>query len=65
DMSCLDEYNITRNNKLAFDLVEKELGVAPIMRASDMTTRGKIDQLSMVAYLTQIRNALTEKHTPA
>ncbi|XP_073678850.1 F-actin-monooxygenase mical1 [Garra rufa] len=65
DMSCLDEYNITGNNKLAFDLVEKELGVAPIMRASDMTTCGKIDQLSMVAYLTQIRNALTEKHTPA
>ncbi|XP_050952591.1 F-actin-monooxygenase mical1 isoform X2 [Labeo rohita] len=65
DMSCLDEYNITGNNKLAFDLVEKELGVAPIMRPSDMTTCGKIDQLSMVAYLTQIRNALTEKHTPA
>ncbi|KAK2885233.1 hypothetical protein Q8A67_016070 [Cirrhinus molitorella] len=65
DMSCLDEYNITANNKLAFDLLEKELGVTPIMRASDMTTCVKIDQLSMVTYLTQIRNALTERHAPA
>ncbi|XP_016097909.1 F-actin-monooxygenase mical1 [Sinocyclocheilus grahami] len=65
DMSCLDEYNITGNNKLAFDLMEREFGITPVMRASEMTTCGKIDQLSMVVYLTQIRNALTEKHTPA
>uniref|UniRef100_A0A672MQB7 Molecule interacting with CasL protein 1 n=1 Tax=Sinocyclocheilus grahami TaxID=75366 RepID=A0A672MQB7_SINGR len=64
DMSCLDEYNITGNNKLAFDLMEREFGITPVMRASEMTTCGKIDQLSMVVYLTQIRNALTEKHTP-
>ncbi|XP_016426981.1 protein-methionine sulfoxide oxidase mical1-like [Sinocyclocheilus rhinocerous] len=65
DMSCLDEYNITGNNKLAFDLMEREFGITPVMRASEMTTCVKIDQLSMVVYLTQIRNALTEKHTPA
>ncbi|KTF90021.1 hypothetical protein cypCar_00015334 [Cyprinus carpio] len=65
DMSCLDEYNITGNNKLAFDLMEKEFGITPVMRAREMTTCGKIDQLSMVVYLTQIRTALTEKHTPA
>uniref|UniRef100_A0A9J8ASL1 Molecule interacting with CasL protein 1 n=1 Tax=Cyprinus carpio carpio TaxID=630221 RepID=A0A9J8ASL1_CYPCA len=64
DMSCLDEYNITGNNKLAFDLMEKEFGITPVMRAREMTTCGKIDQLSMVVYLTQIRTALTEKHTP-
>lgn len=65
DVTRLDEYNITANNKLAFDVMEKEFGIAPIMRASEMTTCGKIDQLSMVVYLTQIRNALTEKDTPA
>uniref|UniRef100_A0A673ILB8 Molecule interacting with CasL protein 1 n=1 Tax=Sinocyclocheilus rhinocerous TaxID=307959 RepID=A0A673ILB8_9TELE len=65
DMSCLDEYNITGNNKLAFDLMEREFGITPVMRASEMTTCVKIDQLSMVVYLTQIRNALTEKHTPS
>ncbi|XP_058619137.1 F-actin-monooxygenase mical1 isoform X2 [Onychostoma macrolepis] len=65
DMSSLDEYNFTRNNKLAFGLMEREFGITPVMRASEMTTCGKIDQLSMVVYLTQIRNALTEKHTPA
>lgn len=65
DMSALDEYNIIKNNKLAFDLMEKEFGITPIMRPGDMMTCGKIDQLSMVVYLTQIRNALTEKDTPA
>ncbi|CAM4676237.1 unnamed protein product [Leuciscus chuanchicus] len=65
DMSRLDEYNFTANNKLAFDIAEKVFGIAPIMHAADMTTCGKIDQLSMVVYLTQIRSALTEKDTPA
>ncbi len=65
DTSSLDEYNFTGNNKLAFGLMEREFGITPVMRASEMTTCGKIDQLSMVVYLTQIRNALTEKHTPA
>ncbi|XP_067301724.1 F-actin-monooxygenase mical1 [Pseudorasbora parva] len=65
NISRLDEYNITANNKLAFDIIEKEFGIVPIMRASDMTACGKIDQLSMVVYLTQIRNALTENDTPA
>uniref|UniRef100_A0A673JJ73 Molecule interacting with CasL protein 1 n=1 Tax=Sinocyclocheilus rhinocerous TaxID=307959 RepID=A0A673JJ73_9TELE len=65
DLSSLDEYNITGTNKLAFDLMEREFGITPVMRASEMTTCGKIDQLSMVVYLTQIRNALTEKETPA
>uniref|UniRef100_A0A673JB79 Molecule interacting with CasL protein 1 n=1 Tax=Sinocyclocheilus rhinocerous TaxID=307959 RepID=A0A673JB79_9TELE len=64
DLSSLDEYNITGTNKLAFDLMEREFGITPVMRASEMTTCGKIDQLSMVVYLTQIRNALTEKETP-
>uniref|UniRef100_A0A8C1V1E4 Molecule interacting with CasL protein 1 n=1 Tax=Cyprinus carpio TaxID=7962 RepID=A0A8C1V1E4_CYPCA len=65
NLSSLDEYNITRNNKLAFDLMEREFGITPVMRASEMITCEKIDQLSMVVYLTQIRNALTEKDTPA
>lgn len=65
EMSSLDESDVTENNQLAFDLLEKEYGIAPVMRASDMSGCSKIDQLSMVVYLTQIRNALTEKDMPA
>ncbi|XP_056589123.1 F-actin-monooxygenase mical1 [Triplophysa dalaica] len=61
EMSSLGEFDATKNNQLAFDLLEKEYGITPVMRASDMSSCGKIDQLSMVVYLTQIRNALTEK----
>ncbi|XP_059396800.1 F-actin-monooxygenase mical1-like isoform X1 [Carassius carassius] len=65
DLSSLDEHNVIRNNKLAFDLVEREFGIPPVMCANEMISCGKIDQLSMVFYLTQIRNALTEKESPA
>lgn len=64
-MSSLHESDFTQNNQLAFDLLEKEYGIAPVMHASDMSGSSKIDQLSMVVYLTQIRNALTEKDVPA
>ncbi|XP_065141285.1 F-actin-monooxygenase mical1 isoform X2 [Paramisgurnus dabryanus] len=65
DMSSLDESDVTKNNQLAFDLIEREFGIAPVMRASDISGCNKIDQLSMVVYLTQICNALNEKQTPA
>ncbi|XP_052397315.1 F-actin-monooxygenase mical1 [Carassius gibelio] len=65
DLSSLDEHNVIRNNKLAFDLMEREFGIPPVMRANEMISCGKIDQLCMVFYLTQIRNALTEKESPA
>ncbi|XP_051515462.1 F-actin-monooxygenase mical1-like isoform X1 [Myxocyprinus asiaticus] len=65
DMSHLDESTVAKNIQLAFDLVEREFGIAPVMPASEMSMCRKIDQLSMVVYLTQIRNALTEKESPA
>lgn len=42
-----------KNNQLAFDIAEKELGICPIMTGKEMASVGEPDQLSMVMYLTQ------------
>lgn len=54
DMSSLDESNSVHNNQLVFSVVHKELGIPPVM-----SPNGQIDKLSMVLYITQIKDALT------
>uniref|UniRef100_A0A4W5QJI9 Molecule interacting with CasL protein 1 n=1 Tax=Hucho hucho TaxID=62062 RepID=A0A4W5QJI9_9TELE len=61
DMSSLEESNAVYNNQLAFNFLERELGIPPIMSASDMSFKGQIDKLSMVHYLTQIHDAFNER----
>ncbi|KAF3860896.1 hypothetical protein F7725_001151 [Dissostichus mawsoni] len=57
DMSALDESSAVHNNQLAFSILEKELGIPPVMAASDLANSGQIDKLSMVLYLTQVQKA--------
>ncbi|XP_037627760.1 F-actin-monooxygenase mical1 isoform X3 [Sebastes umbrosus] len=59
DMSSLDESNAVHNNQLAFSILEKELGIPPVMSASDLANSGQIDKLSMVLYLAQVQSAFT------
>uniref|UniRef100_A0A8C7QM70 Molecule interacting with CasL protein 1 n=1 Tax=Oncorhynchus mykiss TaxID=8022 RepID=A0A8C7QM70_ONCMY len=61
DMSSLEESNAVYNNQLAFNLLERELGILPIMSAREMSFMGQIDKLSMVHYLTQIHDAFNER----
>ncbi|XP_054552561.1 F-actin-monooxygenase MICAL3 isoform X3 [Talpa occidentalis] len=53
DFDSLDEQNVEKNNQLAFDIAEKELGISPIMTGKEMASVGQPDTLSMVMYLTQ------------
>lgn len=57
DMSSLDESSAVHNNQQAFGILEEELGIPPVMSASDLANSGQIDKLSMVLYLTQIQKA--------
>lgn len=59
DMAALDESNVIHNNQLAFSILEKELGIPPVMSPNDLLNNGQIDKLSMMLYLTQVQNALT------
>lgn len=65
DVSTLDENNAVYNNQTAFDILQKEFGIAPIMSASDFASSKEIDQLSVVLYLTQVHNAFSETPKPA
>lgn len=58
-MSSLDESSAVHNNQLAFSVLEKELGIPPVMSAGDLANSGQIDTLSMVLYLTQVQSAFT------
>ncbi|XP_057559505.1 F-actin-monooxygenase MICAL3 isoform X1 [Hippopotamus amphibius kiboko] len=53
DFDSLDEQSVEKNNQLAFDVAEKELGISPIMTGREMASVGEPDKLSMVMYLTQ------------
>ncbi|XP_066090565.1 F-actin-monooxygenase MICAL3 isoform X3 [Saccopteryx bilineata] len=53
DFDSLDEQNVEKNNQLAFDIAEKELGIPPIMTGTEMALVMEPDKLSMVMYLTQ------------
>lgn len=59
DMSSLDESNAVHNNQMAFDILEKELGIPPVMSAKDLANNSQIDNLAMVFYLTQIQKAFS------
>ncbi|XP_026223575.1 F-actin-monooxygenase mical1 [Anabas testudineus] len=59
DMTALDESNAIHNNQMAFSILEKELGIPPVMSPSDLANSVQIDKLSMVLYLTQVQNAFT------
>uniref|UniRef100_A0A672INC3 F-actin-monooxygenase mical1-like n=1 Tax=Salarias fasciatus TaxID=181472 RepID=A0A672INC3_SALFA len=62
DMASLDKSNIVHNNQLAFSVLEKELGIPPVMSPSDLANSEHIDRLSMVLYLTQVRSAFSHHH---
>ncbi|XP_042266338.1 F-actin-monooxygenase mical1 [Thunnus maccoyii] len=59
DMTSLDESNAVHNYQLAFSILERELGIPPVMSATDLASSSQIDKLSMVLYLTQVQNAFT------
>ena len=59
DMTSLDESNAVHNNQLAFNILERELGIPPVMSATDLANSFQIDKLSMVLYLTQVQKAFS------
>ncbi|XP_029362118.1 F-actin-monooxygenase mical1 [Echeneis naucrates] len=59
DMSALDESSAAHNFHLAFSILEKELGIQPVMSAADLANSSEIDKLSMVLYLTQVQKAFS------
>lgn len=63
DFDSLNETEVVKNNQLAFDLAEKDLGISPVMTGKDMAECEVPDKLTMVSYLSQFYVAFKkEKH---
>ncbi|XP_061422806.1 F-actin-monooxygenase MICAL3-like isoform X1 [Lethenteron reissneri] len=61
----LDAENAVENNRQAFEVAERELGIAPITTAEEMGCQdGGPDLLAMVAYLTRFYNLLGNTPPP-
>lgn len=60
DFDSLDERDVEKNNQLAFDIAERELGISPIMTGKEMASVGDPDKLSMVVYLSQFYEMFKE-----
>lgn len=54
DITALDPADAARNNQLAFDICERELGIPPVMTGQEMADCDVPDKLSMVSYISQI-----------
>ncbi|CAM9548521.1 unnamed protein product [Lampetra planeri] len=61
----LDAENAVENNRQAFEVAERELGIAPITTAEEMGCQeGGPDLLAMVAYITRFYNLLGNTPPP-
>ncbi|XP_034233046.1 F-actin-monooxygenase Mical isoform X4 [Thrips palmi] len=54
DFHSLKPDDIVENNQLAFDTLERELGIPPVMTAQEMEECEVPDKLAMLSYLSQI-----------
>ncbi|KRT86414.1 Actin binding protein [Oryctes borbonicus] len=54
DYSAINAHDIARNNQVAFDLLEKELGIPPFLSGEEMADNESPDFLTMLGYLTKV-----------
>ncbi|XP_078582152.1 uncharacterized protein LOC144865376 isoform X18 [Branchiostoma floridae x Branchiostoma japonicum] len=53
DYDSLNPEDVAKNNQLAFDIAEKELGIPPELTGMEMAIKEVPDKLRMVSYLSQ------------
>ncbi|XP_042224057.1 F-actin-monooxygenase Mical-like isoform X2 [Homarus americanus] len=54
DFEAVRPQDIAQNNQLAFDILERDFGIPPVMTGAEMAECEVPDKLSMISYLSQI-----------
>ena len=64
EFQALDPSLWAENNQLAFDILENDLGITPVMTGKELATAKNPDKLTLISYLSQIYE-LFRKDIPA
>ncbi|KAK8728739.1 hypothetical protein OTU49_009120 [Cherax quadricarinatus] len=54
DFEALRPEDVAQNNQLAYDILERDFGIPPVMTGAEMAECEVPDKLSMISYLSQI-----------
>uniref|UniRef100_A0A8C3HYM1 F-actin monooxygenase n=1 Tax=Chrysemys picta bellii TaxID=8478 RepID=A0A8C3HYM1_CHRPI len=57
DFNSLDQHSPLKNNQLALDIAEQELGIPPVLSSTEMAAGAEPNQLGLITYLSQFYEA--------
>uniref|UniRef100_A0A674JER1 Molecule interacting with CasL protein 1 n=1 Tax=Terrapene triunguis TaxID=2587831 RepID=A0A674JER1_9SAUR len=57
DFNSLDQHSPLKNNQMALDIAEQELGIPPVLSSTEMAAGAEPNQLGLITYLSQFYEA--------
>uniref|UniRef100_A0A452IZX8 F-actin monooxygenase n=1 Tax=Gopherus agassizii TaxID=38772 RepID=A0A452IZX8_9SAUR len=57
DFNSLDQHSPIKNNQMALDIAEQELGIPPVLSSTEMAAGAEPNQLGLITYLSQFYEA--------
>uniref|UniRef100_A0A8C4VGP2 Molecule interacting with CasL protein 1 n=1 Tax=Gopherus evgoodei TaxID=1825980 RepID=A0A8C4VGP2_9SAUR len=65
DFNSLDQHSPIKNNQMALDIAEQELGIPPVLSSTEMAAGAEPNQLGLITYLSQFYEAFKPSAAPS